>query len=498
MEDKEAQKHPSKGAVNILGFSERVDGLADELLGLLKTTDSQALMGIRPYVEPRKNICKIIAFYELFESTTREFWGIKSELEKSQLLQRSQKEAVEIEVLEKFKVLDLMGRVNRQMVALGEFEDVKIVSRVLKDMKELMDRTVEMIEQSILVSLKRLPKVVEKLDIYARFALNYRESDKFIEAYTDMVLKRMGFAGIENNFAVILQRTKNLTAHFNIVIDFNRRVLGRKRSRAINDGLVKLMVLDLKKILADTLGRIEAEKKPEHIPFLIQLYARLRHSDGNMVEEIEELFVFKEEILTIMFNCSLHFLMETGLQAAPNNGLREERMVALLVDILTQFDRHKEVKRAWVEKYGSSFGVHAPEELNSNLAGKMLQVIDRLSKSLDVEEKAIYTTNNIHRFKDLTTKIAGHDLKHLVYKNCETIVGMWKISLGDLERASLNTALIENLDRSRRYYLPEEERRYVVGKVRGMLQDLIARGKFDSNPQVILDKISVAYSGSQD
>lgn len=498
MEDRKTQEDPSRGIVDIMGFSGRVDSLADELLNLLKTTDSQALVGIRPYIEPRKNISKIIAFYSLLQNTIREFGKVQAGFEKNQLISRSQKEAVEIEELEKCRVLDLVASVGKDITALREFKNVKIVSRILKDMEELVDLAIGMIEQSVLISLKRLPKVVDKLDTYARFALGYRESEKFVEEYTDVCLKQLGFAGIENNFAAILQRTKNLTAHFNMITDFNNRVLGKKRSRVVNDGLVKFMILDLKRILSDTLGKVEADRKPEHIPFLIQLYARLRHSDGNLVEEIEELFVFKEEILTIIFNCSLRFLMECGLQTVPNSELREEKTVALLVEILTQYNEHREVKRAWVEKYGSSFGVHTPEELNSNLIEKTFQVVSRLSEGLGIEEKAIYTINNIHVFKDLTAKISGYELKQVIYKNCETIVGIWRINLGDLKQASLNAALIESLDRSRRRYLPEEERTYVVDKVKGVLQDLIAREKFDSNPKVILDKILVAYSGSQD
>lgn len=495
MEDRKMKKYTSRG-VDVLDFSDRVDSLADELLGILKTMDSQALAGIRPYIEPRKNIVKIISFYDLLQSTIKEFGKVRDDLEKSQLIQRSHGEDVEIEELEKHKVLDLVTSVNKEIQSLKEFEGVRIVSKVMREMERLVDLAIGMVEQSVLASLRRLPKVVDKVDAYAKFALNHRESEKFIEAYTGICLERMGFAGIENNLASILQRTRNLTAHFNMVIDFNIRILGRKRARVTNDGLVKIMILDLKRILSDILGKADTEKKPDYIPFLIQLYARLRHSNGNIVKEIEELFVFKEEILTIMFNCFIHLIMETGLQEVPNKELREEKSVATLVETLAQFDKHGEVKRAWVEKYGSSFGVHTPEDLNSNFARKAFQFTTRLSKGLDVEERAIYTVNNIHWFKDLTTKISGYELKQLIYKNCETIVGMWKINLSGLEQGSLNAALIENLDRSRRYYLPDEERTHVVGKIRGMFQDFVAKGMFCSNPQVILEKMSAAYSGT--
>jgi len=478
-------------------FSDSITELTDSLLSLLEMVDNHSLNNIKPYLLPRKNISALIEFFDNFQKASREYKNLRTVFGENKILEKSSLETVEILELEENNILRQYKPLKENAEKLEKFKDIKIVAKFLRESNEFSDEILAVIEKSVLDSLTRLPKVVDNLDVYTKFVIDNKADENFVKKYTNIILERLGFAGIENNQAAILQRTKNLSGHFKMITDFNRKILGSKKARAVNDGLIKLMVLDLKRIFVDELEKIRIEKNPESIPFMIQLYARLRHSGDVLIKEIEDLFIFKDEILTLIFNCFIELFIKLDLLKEPNRGLRSENIVNLFTSILDQFDNTKEVKRSWVDRYGSSFGVYSLEELNKNFVEKLYLKITKISEILEIEESSIYIINNISKFKRCVHKIDKREIKDIIYKNCETIVGIWKIAHSSLSGSTLYNSLMKSIEQSKKYYLPDEERLYISDKIKELVQSLIANNDLKGNKELLLNEIRFIYGATE-
>lgn len=483
--------------MEMLKFTGSIAELSDELLGLLESIDSQSLNAIKPYLPPRKNIVSLIEFYDIFQTSNKEYKEIQKAFQDNKLLEISNLETIDLSKLDENNVLEHYSTIRDDIVKLSDFKDIKIVSKFLKDAIDLSKKILALLEDSTLECLKRLPKIVERLDVYVKFVIENGDQAKFLKSFTNICIDRLGFVGIENNRSIILQRTKDLSRHFKMIMDFNKKILGSKICGSVNRGMIKLMILDLKKILQDELDGIRIDKKSENIPFLIELYSRLKHSQDIVIQEIEELFSLKDEILSLIFTCFIEFFAQLDLLREPNKNLRTETVVNLFATILKLFEKTMDAKRIWVDKYGSSFGVHSMDEMNSNFIKKIYLKIVALAKELDIESNSIYMINNIYKLDGLTDNIDGRAIKDILYKNCETIVGIWKINHGSLSGANLYVSLIKSIENSKKYFLPEKELKYVSEKIGKLIENLVVSNDLKGNKEKLLNEIQWIYRSEE-
>lgn len=494
MEKDEKNEAKFKFLGRTLEFTKNIENLAEDLLQLLKSKDSSVLDPIRPIIHPKRKASAVLEFYNSYLQAAQTFKEVESKIKESGI---ATKPNLKIEDLETGSTLDLLGLLIREIDELEKHSEIKIANKLAADQKKSLNKYLEIIKNTVLSALERLPKVVDKLDVYSRFILKYYDTDQYLKEYIGVCQARLSFFEIENREAAILQQTKNLTEHFNMIKELNTRILGRRFSRTINDGLIQLLVLDLKTILGSYLLKIEKSQSPFHIPFLIQLYSRLRHSGGNMVEEIEQLFELKPEVMKLIFNCFIQFFGQLDLLESPNGELVSEDITVLLAEILEQFALNKDAKREWVSSFGSSFGIFSVDELGFNLCEKCLLKITSLSEQLDVRERSIYTINNIHTLREYFLKFSGLDIKQLIYKNCETVIGVLKIGLESKPPADAYKFLFGELLAAQKYYLPEEERTYIAQKLKQIVEDGTSKKTIQGNPHTLLRMISEAYAGNK-
>lgn len=334
---------------------------------------------------------------------------------------------------------------------------------------------------------------MKNIDQYSRFVIANVDKEAYLREYMDVFRLRMGFVSIKDNEQAILQQTKNLTAYFGMVKELNRRIIGRKCARIINEGIIQLLVLDLKTTLGDCLMKIDKDQSPESIVFLIQLYSQLRHSGGSVADEIEKLFELKPEIIKLIFNCFIQFFGQLDLQDRPNTNLQAEKIVVLLSKILKKFSRNKEVKREWCERFGNSFGVHNVKDLNQNFCEKCLLKITGLAERVEDKLRPVYMINNIHTLKDYAITFSGLDIKQIVYKNCELLVGFLRLGLELKSPVEAYRYLVDELSKAKGMWLPEEERQYVTDKIKKLFEEAITNKSIHGNPQTVVDGISQAY-----
>lgn len=496
--DNKSDDSKSKYLNGIVELTKNVDNLVEDLLQHLKSKDSSVLDRIRPIIEPKRNAKEIMNFYSSILDSDKKFKEINENIKKSGILNKLADSKIEIEDLESIKMFDQVNLLILTIDDLEKYKDIKIISKVLKEERKNFDNYIEAIQTAIFNSLERLPNVVDKIDIYIKFVLKYCDIKKFINGYIEICRSRLGFPNEDFKKEIILQRCAKLNGYLNMIKDLNIKIIGKKQSRIINDMLIKLIVLDLKSILATFLSEIEKDQSPFHIPFLIELYSKIRHSTENIVEEIESLFELKPELIKLMFNCFIQFFGELDLLEFPNKSLKSEKLTVLLANILNQFELCKDAKREWILSYGSSFGVYNADELNVNFCEKCLLKISELLKKLGTKAQSIYFINNINTLKPYFVKFGGMNIKELMYKNCEIIIGFLKVEI-DSQSSPIDAYkyLLNELISAKQYFLPKEEREYVSLKLKQTVEDLISRKTLQGNPQPLLDAISEAYCGNK-
>lgn len=448
-------------------YSKKLADMTSKVKNLLGTVDENFMVDMHQYIEPRKNIQEITDFYDLILESKKSHFLVLKKLERNNFIGKDKKIfKMEIKEIEKINILEDFNNINQNEIKLKKYSEVSMVTQMIQDLNNLKEIILEIIENSILEELKRIPKIVENADKYTKFILTRPNSQSFVKKYVNIVLERMGFSGIKNNHDIIIQRTKNLTKHFNLVIKFNKVMLGSKNAKIINEGIIKHMILELNEIFLGVLEKIKVDNKAEKIPFLINLYSNIKHGDEDFVSEIEDLFIFKSDILTLIFNCFVQFFADLDSINHSNSKFENEKICILLFKILNEFENHKEVKRAWVEKYGASFGVYNYENLNDNFVDKLFIQIFDLAEKMEIEQKSFYILNNISQFKTLANSINERKISEIIYKNCEIIVGLWTIELNTKNLNEIYSKVLNLIKKAKKFILPEEERIFVVTKIK--------------------------------
>jgi hypothetical protein len=475
----------------LMEFSKKANKIGDQILLQLRDTDYLAMDSFKPYIQPKEKIDKLLEFYDLYSQAYENFNAVKIDIEKSGFFdsQMSLKEMSKIEVLSKAHNLREVSD------SMHEFTKVKIVLELQNNIKKYINEMIVVIKKAFFVSLNRLPKVASDVDIYAQFILKNSERKEFLAEYTKEVYSKMGFFDIQNNIVVLVQRTSNLTKYFNLIIEMNVSILGRSSAHNINVGMIQLIMVNLKKIISESLAVVDKNNKAQFIPSLIKLYGNLSHSEGKIVKELEDLFVFRPQINKLILNCLIQFFGDLELLEHPSATLGIEHPVQQMVQILDAFRDNKESKRSWVESFGPSFGVYTEKDLAPNFSAKCIAKIEELSEDLKGVPKYIYLINNYHAFREHLNSYDNQDLAALIEKNCQIIIGLWRINLESKSGSVLSRYLSNELEIHKAYYLPVEHREYIVNLLEQIVENLISRKALEGQSKDILEKIQHAYSG---
>ncbi|KAL6121929.1 hypothetical protein NUSPORA_01085 [Nucleospora cyclopteri] len=476
-------------------ISENVESMCSQVLRVLKDTDYKAMNSFKPFINPKQNIAELLEFYERYTNSLRGTEKIRIKIEQINFLDPEKRP--KIKEMEQIDILGMMEEYKEHVSELDQYKEVKIVETFQKESLQFYDQVVESIKRGVFNALNRLPKIVARIDLYAQFLLKNANKKLFLSDYTQQVYKKLGFFGITNNFAALVQQTSNLTKYFNLIVHMNAEILGNRAAHNINVGLVQLIIINLKKVIADTLLKVDKENKVENVPWLIKLHKNLKHSEGPKIAEIEELFVFKEEIKKLILNCLIQFFADLELLESPRNDLKAEEICCSVIDILDAFNAHEKLKNEWVSSFGPSFGVYKPEELNSNISNKCLIKVSSLSLQLKDFDKFVYLINNKHIFVGYIDKFENMTIKKSINKDVQLIVGLWKIKLEAYKGLVLNRYLAKQLPLHQKYTLPNEERKAVQEALIQIVENMIARKVIEGQTKYLKDSIEKTYTDEE-
>lgn len=470
---------------------EKIGKTCRELLRELKNTDYKAMDAFKPYIRPKENINSLLEFYDQYSTSVKNIESIRIKIEKSEI----EKKIFKIKELEELQIILLMDDLKKHLEELNNYKEIKIVQHVIEANTEYFSQIVDCIKKSFFNALNRLPKIVNKIDVYAHFILHHTDTKEFLAEYTQKVYRQLGFLGINNNFTALIQQTLDLTKYFNLVTQMNVEILGKRVAYNINVGLVQLIIINLKKVIAETLMRVEKEHKPKDISNLIKLHNNLNHKDGPKITEIEELFVFKDQIKILISNCLAQYLADLELLESPRTDAKTEKMCLIMENILNAFEENKALKSEWAQGYGPSFGIYDAEKLDSNLSNKCLMKISILSTQLKDFEKYIYLINNKSCLRKYIKEFEKMPIKKSINKDVQLIIGLWKIRLEAYKGITLNRYLTGQLDVHAKYILPEHERTKVQEALKSVVESLIVRKTLEGHTTYLKEAIENTYMG---
>ncbi|KAI5176646.1 hypothetical protein PAEPH01_2409, partial [Pancytospora epiphaga] len=450
MDDNNDMKKTQKYLKMLTEFLNKTVEMGDRVLNHLEEVDYKIMDKFRPYIGPQENIIRLLHFYDVYSESNLEVSRVKEVIEG---VEASVLKNPSLSDLDKMGVIGLVERLRNSQKSVEDYKGVRLVKEMEERAEEQIEKIAQIAKRAFFSSLEKLPKIPENIRKYSDFLLGQINKKMFLGEYTKKVYENLGFFIIENNFDSILQQTNNLTSYLNFIIEINKNILGRTVAHNINVGLITLMIVNLKRIISEFLAIVDKDHNPKHIPFLIQLCRNLRHSDGPIIKEIEELFVFKVPIYKLILNCFVEFFGDLELLDEPRIDGGVEKLNGRMADALDGFKRNKEVCRHWVELHGPSFGVYGGKEIGPNFSEKCLNKTKKLSEKHNGQVKYIYLINNLYVFREHTTSVFGGELKTQIRKNSQIITGLWRISIEGVEGYQLRSFLQKELDKHRKYYL---------------------------------------------
>lgn len=477
-------------------FSSKISELTKQIESILQNTDYKTMDTFKPYIKPKKNVSKLLEFYSVYTEVTKSVGDIKIEIEKSGIDLDQENTKLNIKDLNNVNIIDKIDKINEIIERLVPYKGVKIVDEFKSESEKYIKKIIKILEKVFFKALDRLPKVVSGLEEYSRLLLKYVENKTFLSEYTEILYTKLSFQEAKN-LNTLIQETKDLTKYFNIIIDMNIKILGRHVAHNINVGVINLIVINLKKVIIDQLSVIDKDNKAIHVPLLIKLYGNLRHTKGPIIREIESLFIFRSQINKLILNCLIQFFCDLELVNKPSAKHGIEEFNLIMTEILQAFDDNKECKHIWVEEFGPSMGVYRSKDLNSNFCNKCLIKTAKLSEGLDGIPKYVYLINNYYIFSPFIKEFDSKELKSLIEKNIQYIIGMWKINTSSLQGSKLKKFIFDEISVHKKYKLPENQRIALIDAVKNILESLISSGMLQGSSYELVNEVERLYSGDE-
>ncbi|CAD25858.1 hypothetical protein [Encephalitozoon cuniculi GB-M1] len=474
-------------------LSKEIETQANALGSLLERLQLSAVDGFKPYINPKRNITKLLEFYNSFISTKETVEDEKSKLSEvfgeseKRFLPRDLKMLKEKRAMESTQTLIEMGNV------LKEYKGIRMVITEINSLNEFVGKAVDGIEESFFVSLRRVPEHSPEVREFASFLLSNTNKRKFIGRYTDVVYSTLGFDDIGMNTKRLLERTTNLDTFLLDVIEMNNTVLGEENAEVTNIGLLKMFVIGLKRAIADNLMKMEKEEDIDNVQPLVMLSDQLNYSGDRRIRVIEELFVFKDSIHKIICNSIFRYFEELDMIMEPDRHRNAEALCLKMVGALNAFYDHRGVSEAFVSEYGKDFSLETPQDIFEKFSLKTIEKILFLAETLKGISKSVYIINNVSIFQNYLKSIEGIPIEKMIEINLEDILGVWRKEISRRKEEDITLFLDKNIESQSRYHLPKELGERLAVSIRKLAEDALRERRYVGNIESLKSSISKLY-----
>lgn len=474
-------------------ISREIETQAGALSSLMERLQLNAIDGFRPYINPKKNIGRLLSFYNSFILTKETIEKEKSKVIKvfgeseKGFLPRDLKMLLEKKVMESAQTLIDMGNV------LKEYREVKIVDVEINSLNEFIEKTMSGISESFFGSLRRSGEYKPEFPEFAAFLLSNGNKRRFISKYTDTVYSTLGFDDIGTDIKILLERTTSLEEFLLDIIKMNNSILGEENSEVTNIGLLKMFIIGLKRAIADNLMKMEKEEDISNVQALIMLDDHLNYSGDKRIRVVEELFVFKDSIHKIICNSVLRYFEDLDMIMEPNKHSSKEELCLKMKGALDAFYDHRNVSEAFVSEYGKDFGLETTQDIFEKFSARTVEKILFLAETLKGIPKSVYIINNIYIFRNYLKNIEGIPIEKMIEINLEDILEVWKKEISKRREEDITLFLDKNIESQGRYHLPKEPGEKLASDIEKIISNVLKNKKYKGDDGNLKNSISKLY-----
>lgn len=477
-------------------ISHEIDSRARTLGSLVEGLQLGVVDGFRPYINPKKNIDRLLGFYATLMSAKKS--GEEERLKVEEVFGTSEEGFLprDLKVLQEKDVIGSVQKLIGARDSLKEYEGVRMVGIEVGLQSEFIKKALAGIEESFFTSLRRVPEYGPELQEFAGFLLSATDRRRFIGRYTDTVYSRLGFDDIGMDSKLLLERTSNLSRFLLEVVEMNNNVLGAENSEVTNTGLLKMFVIGLKRAIADNLMKMEKEEDVGNVPFLMALVERLGYSGDTRIGVVEELFVFKDSIYKIVSNCISRYLEELDMLMEPDGQREAEGLCLKIVDVLDALYDHKSVAEVFVQAYGKDFGVRTVDEMVTKLGSVTGEKVLFLAETLKGIPKSMYIMNNMDLLRHHLRDVEGVSTERMIAVNLEDALGVWRAEIAKRKEEDITVFLDRNVESQSRYRLPSELQKKLSEGIWKLVDDALRQKRYTGSMDKLRNSIARLYSGA--
>lgn len=487
-----SHQDPEKIIETIFETSQRIDQICNDIYKNVEQTKMDVIKEFNPYIQPKKNLDSVLSFYNSFikayETTVKMSQKIVA-------IYGEEINIIDLQSITKNNLIGIFKTIKAEQANIVDFVGIKIVEDLITVSNDLQNKVISRIYPVYFENLLNKSADDDNMKSISDFLMEFSDKKSFLGKYSNAILDKTSYEDIGLDRKRLLERTKDIEGHFLMINKYNIKILGGADAQNINRGLNKLLLISLKKAIADNLLVVEKEENLGSIPFCVELNSHLRQSDETEIKEVEELYIFKGEINKLMCNIFLAFVENIKMIQYPNKFCDIETVTLNLKRALDSLEDNKNVSRVFIKNYGPFFKVNNIEEMCEYFSRMVLQKVIELSSNLDKIKRSIYLINNFFTLKCFVEEVDGLNLKETIDENVNLLVEVWKDELESKSGRRFTTFVETNLASFKSYYLPDEVRRVVVPKIKTIIWENILTKGFQGDENALNGTINEIFTG---
>lgn len=470
-----------------LKHSEKIDKILKNIYREVEYTKMNAVEEFKPFNEPKTNIDLLLNFYNIFLSSYNNFEKINSEISKFFETEMNIDNCFENKILDKGK--NLLEMKNK----LENFEKIMIVKTLLQEINSLLQNLNIKVEQIFFKNLILEKDKLKEMNELFLFLENFTETKNLLKKISSTIYQRSNFDFIKNDKNLLLEKIKSLEDNLSFINFYTIKLLGDKNGNSINLGLNKILVINMKKVIADILLIIENEEKLENIPFLIELNYHLKHNDEKKIKEIEELYVYKDQIYKLMCNIFLTFVDNIQKISKSNDFCDVEKISIDLKIAMDKMSEYSQISKIFINNYGPFFKTQTLNDFFLKMCSSLIKKLFEISEDLPSLKKSIYLINNLYIFQYYN--VENIDVKKFIEENINNITNTFQNELKDRSSDRLSKFIDSNLSSLKSYYLSDEIKEKIVPKLKKMIWEEIGKKGYEGNQNDLNERINCLFIG---
>ncbi|ORD98633.1 hypothetical protein A0H76_2146 [Hepatospora eriocheir] len=87
-------------------------------------------------------------------------------------------------------------------------------------------------------------------------------------------------------------------------------------------------------------------------------------------------------------------------------------------------------------------------------------------------------------------------MENSIKKDVKLVIGLWKISIEKYDGVTLNRFMLKQLEKHKKYYLPNEERNILHSNLTETVEELIAANILQGQVSKLKNAIEMSYTGT--